>query len=104
MAIDLGSGNTTRYHKVPDHADFSLPNADWTWLALVYPESTADIKYLISTGAYGAIGSTNIYVYNTAAGLGVGVKVEGLTGVGYTSRDGQAIFTPARQRWEVRLL
>ncbi|SHL43225.1 hypothetical protein SAMN05216428_102389 [Nitrosospira sp. Nsp11] len=76
MAIDLGSSNTTRYHSLADHADFSLPNADWTWLALVYPESTADIKYLISTGLYGNPASFNLFVYNTAAGKGAGLKVE----------------------------
>ncbi|HEU4854390.1 MAG TPA: hypothetical protein VFS89_03780 [Nitrosospira sp.] len=75
MAIDLGASNTTRYHTVPDHSDFTLPNTDWTWLALVYPQGTADNKYIVSTGAYGAADAINLVVYNTGAGLGVATKI-----------------------------
>jgi hypothetical protein len=74
MAVDLGSSNTTRYHTVPDHADFTLPDGDWTWLTLCYPQSGADTKYIISTGDWGAANTINLYLYGDTVG-GVGVRV-----------------------------
>lgn len=81
MAIDLGSSNTTRYHSVPDHADFTLPNGDWAWIALVYPQSAADTKYIISTGSFGAANSFNLFLNNTASPDGWGCRVDALTAV-----------------------
>lgn len=85
MAIDLGSSNTSRYHSIPDHVDFTLPNGDWSLLALVYPQSVTDIKYIFSTGTYGSSDGTNLVIYNTGSGLGAAVKVGGLDEVATTS-------------------
>src|SRR5687768_13401996 len=74
MAIDLGSSNTTRYYSVPDHADFSLPNGDWAWIALAYPENTGATKYLISTGPYQTANAFNLLWYlDGGAGLSMNV-------------------------------
>lgn len=78
MAIDLGASNATRYHSVPVHTDFVLPSIDWTWLALVYPQSTTDTKYFISTGLYAQADSFNLLVHPTSTGNGVAVKVTSL--------------------------
>lgn len=82
MAIDLGSGNTARYYSIPDHADFTLPNADWAWITLVYPQSSTDVKYIVSTGLYGAAGAFNLILYNNT---GLGVRVDTLTELTFTT-------------------
>lgn len=79
MAIDLGSSNTTRYYSVPDHADFTLPNTDWTWLTLCYPQNSASTKYVISTGSFGAANSFNLYAYNSTNPVGWACRVGSLT-------------------------
>lgn len=81
MAIDLGSGNTSRYYSVPDHADFSLPNGDWAWVTLIYPQDSGATKYIISTGTYGSANSFNMFQYG---GAGVGIKVDALAEVNTT--------------------
>jgi len=62
MAIDLGSSNTTRYHKLEDHEDFTLPNGDWAWVTLARVETTANPRYLISTNTVGAANSFNLLI------------------------------------------
>lgn len=79
MAIDLGSGNTTRYHSVPDHADFSLPNWDWAWVTLCYPQDSAATKYIVSTGGFGLANSFNLFLYNSASPVGWAARVDSLT-------------------------
>lgn len=74
MAIDLGSGNISRYHSVPDSDDFTLPDGDWAWVALIFPQDSTATKYIVSTGAFGAVDSFNMYVYLSSTG-GAGCKV-----------------------------
>src|SRR5687768_9225719 len=62
MAIDLGTSNTTRYHSVPDHADFSLPDADWSWIVLARVAAGSNPKYLISTNPVGGANSFNLFI------------------------------------------
>lgn len=91
MAIDLGSANTTRYHSVPDHADFSLPNSDWAWIALAYPESTTATKYLISTGPYQTANVFNLIWYlNGSFGISANVA---------TLSDAVTSTSPAVSKW-----
>ncbi len=60
MAIDLGSSNTTRYLSVADHADFTLPNSDWCWVAVL--KLTGDTSgYVLSTGTYNASNTCTWY-------------------------------------------
>jgi len=62
MAIDLGSSNTTRYHKLEDHEDFTLPNGDWAWVAQARVEASANPRYLISTNTIGGSNAFNLLV------------------------------------------
>jgi hypothetical protein len=74
MAIDFGSSNPSRYYTVPDHADFTLPDSDWTWIALVeFNGSTSAGNYVVSTGDWGAPNSLNLYVYGITAGAAIKV-------------------------------
>lgn len=79
MAIDFGNPNTGRYYTVPDHADFTLPNSDWTYLALVERNgASSTTNYIVSTGDFGSANSINLYVYGDGVS-GVGVKVSTFT-------------------------
>ena len=79
MAVNFGNTNTSRYYTVPDHADFTLPDGDWTWVAVVRPQAGANPSYLISTNAFGVADSFNVFIsggdglasfgYNTSAGF-----------------------------------
>lgn len=60
MAVDFGDGNTTRRYTVPDSADFTLPNDDWTWLIAGEITRTSDHSYGISTNGYAAVNSVNL--------------------------------------------
>ncbi len=86
MAIDLVSTNTTRYHSVPDHADFTLPNGDWAWITLCSPQDSAATKYIVSTGPFGGANSVNLYCYN-AGSFGFATKVYNLTEAFWTGGD-----------------
>jgi len=79
MAIDLGPSNSGRYHTLSDHADFTLPDSNWTWLALVQRNGASAVaNYMLSTGDWGDANSFNLYVYGDGTG-GVGVKVSTFT-------------------------
>lgn len=92
MAIDLGSSNTSRYYSVPDHADFSLPNGDWAWISLAYPENSAATKYLISTGPYQTANVFNLIWY-PSGGFGISANVH--LGLGDTTTN----TSPAVDKW-----
>lgn len=54
MAVNFGSGSETgrpRYYSVPDHADFTLPMGNWTWITVAMIRNrNVNERYLISTG------------------------------------------------------
>ena len=70
MSVNFGSTNSSRYYSVPDHTDFTLPDGDWTWVAVVKRQSNgADAKYLISTGTINAANSFNLLVAGSTSGV-----------------------------------
>lgn len=86
MAVDVGlSGNTSRYWSVPDSAGLTLPNSDWSWLTLIYPQDAVSTKYIISKGLYFDINSFNLIVYSSDTGWGLSTQVHVLDGVIFTS-------------------
>lgn len=72
MSIDFGTGNTTRYYSVPDSADFTLPDDDWSVMAPIWfpsGQSTANAYYILSTNNYNIANSFNFFVRSSTQEL-----------------------------------
>lgn len=63
------------YYSLPDHADFIIPNTDWTILNVIYPTDTTTGQDIFSTAEWGTAQSFNTYIF---AGE-FGIKVHTLT-------------------------
>lgn len=70
MSVNFGSTNSSRYYSVPDNADFTLPDGDWTWVCVVKPQATTEPKYIVSTGT---INTTNSFNLLRASSTNVGL-------------------------------
>lgn len=68
MSIDVGNGNSSRYHSVSTSPDFDFPDDNWAWI-VVAAANRNGTEYLVSVdGSWGVIGSMNLYAYSSASG------------------------------------
>lgn len=71
MSVNFGSTNSSRYYSVPDNADFTLPDGDWTWVGVVKHSSDGtNSGYLVSTNNFGAVDSFNMFINSTTTKFG----------------------------------
>lgn len=73
-AIDLSTGNSTRYHSIASSPDFDLPDSDWAWVLTWAPAITQVGYFLSATGSYGVVNSINTFAYNNSSGYGCRVS------------------------------
>lgn len=63
MSVNFGSTNSSRYYSVPDNADFTLPDSDWTWVGVIKSQANGTIPaYLVSTGNFQTANSFNFFM------------------------------------------
>lgn len=67
MAVVYSSGN---YHSVSaDHADFTLPNGDWSIITIARPDTASGGQDIVSTGEWGTSTTYNLYQFDTVFGF-----------------------------------
>ena len=67
--INFGTSNTSRYYTTPNHADWDLPNGEYTLGFLVKPQTQTSTKYFVSSGTYRSNESINGFLYNAGSGV-----------------------------------
>ncbi|SDX88253.1 hypothetical protein [Nitrosomonas halophila] len=91
MAVNFGA-NTSRYYRVPGHADFTLPTSGWTWIEVVeaVDQTLANPSYVLSTGQFAAANTINLYRGSNGSTAQVNVNGQssatGATGIPTTGK------------------
>lgn len=98
MAVNLGTSNTTRYYSAADHADFSLPNGDWSRIAIVQVQASANPRYIFSTNGFGVANSFNLIISSGSNMVGVRVNTNALWETGAAPPNGTWIVMYATRR------